>query len=165
MTASTQADLTSLGWWRWVTGVSRLHFEAVDDATLEKWRHVHNVIIPADPLSLEDVRERRQRFHLELGYVGDVLAGCSTVRPPMDDAGKATVIVRVLPEHRRQGIGGEFFQRELEHARAMGGKVIETVVLESNQDGLRFALSHGFVEIERYVLPGHAVPFIDLRLT
>jgi hypothetical protein len=42
--------------------------------------------------------------------------------------------------------------------------VIGTVVLETNQDGLRFALRHGFAEIERYVLPGDTVPFSDLRL-
>jgi hypothetical protein len=42
--------------------------------------------------------------------------------------------------------------------------VIETVVLTSNEDGLRFALRHGFVEIERYVLPGATIPYVHLRL-
>jgi hypothetical protein len=42
--------------------------------------------------------------------------------------------------------------------------VIETVVLASNEDGLRFARRHGFVEIDRYVLAGDAIPFVDLRL-
>jgi hypothetical protein len=42
--------------------------------------------------------------------------------------------------------------------------VIETVVLASNEDGLRFAQHHGFVEVERYVLPGDTIPFLELRL-
>ena len=41
---------------------------------------------------------------------------------------------------------------------------IETVVLESNTDGLSFALAHGFVEHDRYLLEGHTVQFIDLHL-
>jgi hypothetical protein len=43
--------------------------------------------------------------------------------------------------------------------------VIETVILTSNADGLRFAQAHGFVEVERYVLPGETVPWITLRLS
>jgi hypothetical protein len=42
--------------------------------------------------------------------------------------------------------------------------VIETVVLSSNLDGLRFAQKHGFVQIDRYLLPGDTIPWIDLRL-
>jgi len=49
-------------------------------------------------------------------------------------------------------------------ARELGAEVIETVVLSSNEDGLRFALKHGFVETERYLLPGDSIPWIDLRL-
>ncbi|MCJ1676786.1 hypothetical protein MTF65_05370 [Streptomyces sp. APSN-46.1] len=81
-----------------------LHMEQVDGdrAVLRDWRHVHNLIIPTAPLTLDEVRERAE--------------------------------------------------------------VIETVVLESNPDGLRFAVGHGFVEVERYLLPGDTVPFIDLRL-
>ena len=41
---------------------------------------------------------------------------------------------------------------------------IETVVLESNADGLRFARAHGFVEHDRYLLDGQTVPFVDLHL-
>lgn len=42
--------------------------------------------------------------------------------------------------------------------------MVDTVVLASNVDGLRFATNHGFVELERYVLPGDTIPFGDLRL-
>lgn len=131
---------------------------------VKDWQYVHNAIIPTDLLSLDDVRERVQRNHLEVAYLGEVLVGCSTVRPPTSDAPVATVIARVLPAHRRQGFGGEIYARGLARARELGAGVIETVVLESNPDGLRFAQRHGFVEIERYLLPGDSVPFIDLRL-
>ena len=87
------------------------------------------------------------------------------MRPPTSDNGAtATVIARILPEHRGQGLGGELYAQGLTVARELGAEVVETVVLESNPEGLRFALAHGFAEIERYVLPGDSVAFIDLRL-
>ena len=136
-----------------------------DDATLRDWQYVHNTIIPSHPLSLAEVRERAQRNHLEVAYRGDVLVGCSTVRPPTDETPAATVIARVLTAHRGQGFGQELYVRGLDRARKLGAKRIETVVLSSNEDGLRFALEHGFAETERYLLPGDTIPWIDLHLT
>jgi hypothetical protein len=37
-------------------------------------------------------------------------------------------------------------------------------VLASNDEGLRFALAHGFVEHDRYTLDADTIPFIDLHL-
>ncbi|GAA1184911.1 GNAT superfamily N-acetyltransferase [Kitasatospora gansuensis] len=140
-----------------------LRFEPVrGDVGLRDWQYVHNLIIPTDPLSLDEIRERAGRNRLEVAYLGDSLVGCSTVRPPAD--GTATVIARVLPAYRRQGIGARLFAHTLAYARSLGAGVIETVVLESNGDGLRFAEAQGFVEKERYLLPGDTVPYVDLRL-
>jgi GNAT superfamily N-acetyltransferase len=142
-----------------------LRFERpTDDATLEDWRHVHNVVIPTVSLSLGEVRERAQRNHLEVAYLGDVLVGNSTVWPPTDTTAAARVIARVLPGHRGRGIGEELYERALHRAEEMGAKVIGTVVLSSNTDGLRFAQKHGFVETERYVLPGQTIPWIELEM-
>jgi L-amino acid N-acyltransferase YncA len=86
------------------------------------------------------------------------------VRPPAGDTHTATVIARVLAAHRGQGFGTELYARGVDRARKLGAQTIETVVLSSNEDGLRFAEKHGFVEIERYLLPGDTVPRVDLRL-
>ncbi|MCM2417225.1 GNAT family N-acetyltransferase [Streptomyces sp. RKAG293] len=146
--------------------MSKLRIEQVGgEAAVEDWQHVHNLIIPTGPLSLDDVRERVRRNRLDVAYLGDVLVGCSTVRPPADDTSTATVIARVLPAHRGQGFGGEIYAEGLVQARKLGAEVIETIVLASNPDGLRFALAHGFVEFERYVLPGDTIAYITLRLS
>ncbi|MER5280451.1 GNAT family N-acetyltransferase [Streptomyces sp. NPDC002809] len=145
--------------------MTELSIEPVDgDAMLQDWQYVHNAIIPTAVLSLADVRERSGRNRLAVAYLGEVLVGCSTVRPPADSSTTATVIARVLPDHRGKGFGGQLYESGLAAARAVGAEVIETCVLESNPEGLRFALGRGFVETERYVLPGDSVPFIDLRL-
>jgi len=147
----------------------RLTFERVqpvDGATsLLDWQRIHNAIIPTAPLSAGDVVERAGRNHLEVAYLDGVAVGCSTVRPPTPDSTTATVIARILPEHRRRGLGDRLYQRALATARTLGAEAIETVVLASNADGLRFAVRHGFVEFDRYVLPGDTIAFVDLRLT
>lgn len=148
--------------------MSELRFVRVEAvggrAALLDWQHIHNLIIPTSPLSVAEIEERAGRNRLEVAYLGEVAAGCSTVRPPAGETVTATVIARVLPDHRRRGLGEQLYRRGLAAAREMGARVVETVVLASNDDGLRFALRHGFVEIDRYVLPGHAVAFVDLRL-
>ncbi|MEW2166612.1 GNAT family N-acetyltransferase [Streptomyces sp. NPDC007084] len=138
--------------------------EPDDDARLADWRHVHNVTVPPAALSLDEVRERVRRNRLAVAYLGDVLVGCTTVRPPADGSTTATVIARVLPGHRGRGFGEELYTRSLKRARALGAETIETVVLAANEPGLRFARQHGFVEIERYVLPGESAEWVDLRL-
>lgn len=131
---------------------------------LEEWRSIHNAIIPTAPLSAAEVTERAARNRLTVAYASGDLVGNATVRPPSQADGVATVIVRILPEHRRRGHGTAYLGAELGHARSMGARRIETVVLESNADGLAFALAHGFVEHDRYLLDGDTVPFIDLHL-
>ncbi|WP_290865217.1 GNAT family N-acetyltransferase [Hamadaea sp.] len=144
--------------------MSDLRFEPVEsDEVLLDWQHAHNLIIPTDPLSVEEIRVRAQRNRLAVAYAEDTLVGNYTVRPPADDPTTATVIARVLPEHRRHGHGEQIYQYAVGVAAELGATAVETVVLESNVDGLRFALRHGFTEIDRYVLDGHTTAFVDLR--
>ncbi|MFG2998898.1 GNAT family N-acetyltransferase [Streptomyces sp. NPDC048340] len=122
---------------------------------------------PRYPLRSRHGRPRPRALAQDGPYdfrVGDALVGCTTVRPPADDPTAATVIARVLPGHRGRGLGGALYAHGLEQARALGATVIETVVLASNTEGLHFARRRGFAEVDRYVLPGHTVAFVDLRL-
>ncbi|WSK26212.1 GNAT family N-acetyltransferase (plasmid) [Streptomyces sp. NBC_01298] len=138
--------------------------DAASEAALSDWQHVHNTVIPTTPLSLEDVRERSARNVLHIAHLGDTIVGCTTVRPPATGSSTATVIARVLPAYRGRGFGRELYSYALAQARSLGAEVIETVVLASNPEGLDFARRAGFIEFDRYVLPGDTVAFVDLRL-
>lgn len=131
---------------------------------LADWRLIHNAVIPTAPLSAEQVRERAGRNRLDVAYADGVPVGCSTVRPPDEETPAATVISRVLPEYRNRGYGTALYERGLAHARTLSEAGVETVVLASNTEGLRFARARGFVETERYLLPGDTVPFVTLLL-
>jgi GNAT superfamily N-acetyltransferase len=136
----------------------------VSDDTVADWCSIHNEVIPTDPLTLAQCAERADRYHLTLGYRDDVLVGNATVRPPQTTGGAAVVIVRILPPHRRQGLGSSYLVSALAEARSLGGLTIETVVLSSNEDGLRFAVRHGFVEFNLCTLDGAVIPYVELRL-
>lgn len=140
-----------------------LSYPVDGEKSLKDWQHVHNEIIPADALSLDEVRDRVGRYHLEVAYADSALVACSTVRPPGDD-GTATVIVRVLPEHRHQGYGRKLYARSLDAAYALGAKQVETIVWEPNVEGLKFAQANGFTETERCVPDGREAAYITLRL-
>lgn len=145
--------------------LSDLRIEPVDgDVAVRDWQYVHNVIIPSAALTLDEVHERVSRYVLEVAYLKDELVGCTTVRPPAEGETAATVIVRVLADFRRQGIGEVLYARALQQAQAFKAAGIETIVWASNMDGVRFAEAYGFAEVERYVLPGDEVAFITLRL-
>ncbi|MEV7394017.1 GNAT family N-acetyltransferase [Streptomyces sp. NPDC091215] len=145
--------------------MSRLRIEKVDgDATVHDWQYVHNLVIPTHHRSLDEVRERSQHNVLEVAYLDETLIGCTTVRPPTSEAPVATVIARVLPKHRGQGFGAELYECGLAQAGELGAEIIETVVLASNTDGLRFAQQRGFVKTDEYLLPGETIPWLDLRL-
>ncbi|MFF9816583.1 GNAT family N-acetyltransferase [Streptomyces sp. NPDC014006] len=135
----------------------------IGEDMLAEWRHVHNLIVPPAVMTPDEARDRLTRYRLTNAYLGDVLVGCSTVRPPRD--GVATVIARVLPPYRGQGIGSALYEDGLTHARLHGARIVETCVLAANAEGLRFAEARGFVETDRYVLDGESDQWIDLRLT
>jgi GNAT superfamily N-acetyltransferase len=134
-----------------------LRIEPVSDGTAETWREVHNLLIPASPLTADEVRERRNRHELTLAYVDGALVGNATLRPPRDDAklpATATVIVRVLPPYRRRGLGTAYLDAVVGRARTLGVSRIETHVLAANEEGAAFALARGFAEVERYDVDG-----------
>jgi hypothetical protein len=75
------------------------------------------------------------------------------------------VIARLFPAHCAQGFGEELYVRGPSQAGGLSAKVIETVVLSSSEDGLRFARKYALVEAERYLPPGGNHPWINLRLS
>ena len=64
----------------------RLRIVPVGPDTVTLWRDIHNAVIPAHPLTSDDVHERRTRNSLTLAYDGQELVGNATIRPPRPEA-------------------------------------------------------------------------------
>jgi len=118
-------------------------------ADLEAWILVRRRLLPNEPaVTVEQMRAQDgpQRLLL-LAELNGELAGSGLA--DRSDTGGAFVAPRVLPEHRRHGVGGAVLERLLEHARAFA---FESAVAHAAEPGaIEFARRHGFVESDREV--------------
>ena len=147
-----------------VFGADLLRVLPVAPERLAAWREVHNEIIPTSPLSQDEVAERATRHRLTVGTSAtpswaaprSVPRRGSRARHRHRSDPRAVPAARARHGVPRRGPGGR--------PRPGAEPDSETVVLETNADGLEFAVKRGFVEHERYVVDGQTVPFVDLHL-
>jgi mycothiol synthase len=127
---------------------------AESDADLETWRGVWNAVTPRDPsASLESIRRRierqPERLYL-LASVGTEAVGLGFAGPSQSPE-RTAVEVRVLPSHRRRGIGSKLLHALLEHAAALDPEYVSGMLLENDAESLRWAHNRGFAEYDRQV--------------
>ena len=139
--------------------VTQLDIVAVhDDATAKAWHVVDDATrpadVPADPLNevlprIQGRPETGERAELWFGTVdGQPVACGDVVFPVLDNADNASVNVRVLEEHRRQGYGSQLLERLVDRARADGrrriyGEVVEPLEGDDVPAGVEFAQALG----------------------
>jgi mycothiol synthase len=83
-----------------------------------------------------------------LAYSGEEAAGCGVGRPS-SLAGSLYAMARVLPEHRRQGVGSRLYEALSDHARSCGLASLWGRIGEEDAESLRFAERRGFEEVGR----------------
>jgi mycothiol synthase len=120
------------------------------DEDYELWRQVRLAVVPYERApSVPELREQRsgQRRYF-LAELDGKLAGSGTVGRS-DLAGAGSLAARVLPEHRRRGVGTALLRLLAEQAAAMGFGVAGTNI--DDPGSLRFAERYGFTEVDRQV--------------
>jgi mycothiol synthase len=126
---------------------------AETDADLIGWCDVWTAITPREPISLEVLKHRlaRQPERLYLvteengGVVGAGFAG------PSQSPERTALAVRVLPEHRRRGIGSELLERLVAHASQLTPEWVSGMVDESDAESVAWVQRRGFEEYGRQV--------------
>jgi mycothiol synthase len=118
-------------------------------ADLEEWRQVRLAVTPYERTdSVEELRRKATRGRLMLlAYRGGELAG-SGVGGKGDTAG-GFAIPRVLPEHRRHGVGTALLSALAEHVETLGLPDIGGHA--DDESALSFGRHFGFEEVGREV--------------
>ena len=126
---------------------------AETDADLAAYCDVWNAITPREPNELEDVKRRLERQPERLYLValeGDEVVGLGFCGPSQSPE-RTAIVVCVLPEHRRRGIGSELLDRVVAHAAQLGRPQISGMVFEDDPDSIAWVTNRGFEESQRQV--------------
>lgn len=83
-----------------------------------------------------------------LAYRGGTAAGIGVGRPS-SIAGSLYAMARVLPEHRRLGLGGALYAALSDHARVSGCTSLWGRIREDDAESRRFVRQRGFSEVGR----------------
>ena len=120
--------------------------EAETDDELELWRDVRKALLPNErTASIAELRTGGS-FML-LAFREGELAGSGSASK--SDTGGGAVFPRVLPEHRRNGIGTALLRRLASHAETCGYDEVGSLV--DDEGALAFARRFGFIETGRQV--------------
>lgn len=119
---------------------------AETDAELELWRSVRMALLPNERTASVAELRAGGNFML-LAYRDGELAGSGNATN--SDTGGGAVFPRVLPAHRRHGVGTTLLQRLAEQAVASGYDEVGSMV--DDEGSLAFAERFGFVENGRQV--------------
>ncbi len=122
----------------------------VTDEDYEQWRQVRIAVIPFE--RTQTVAELRagdspERLLL-LAREGDTVLGHGLAQRA-ESAGSGGVIPRVLPEHRRRGVGTALLHRLADHVASLGLPMLRASV--DDEPSLLFAQRFGFEEVNREV--------------
>ena len=122
----------------------------VTDEDYEQWRQVRIAVLPYErTASVDELRagDSPERL-MVLARIDGTLVG-SGMAQPSDTAGGGSVIPRVLPEHRRRGVGAALLDHLVAHVERLDLRVLRA---GADDDGsLAFAERFGFREVNREV--------------
>lgn len=126
---------------------------AESDADLAAYCDVWNAITPREPTALEDVKRRLKRQPERLYLVAleeEEVVGLGFCGPSQTPE-RTAVVVGVLPEHRRRGIGSELLDRVVAYAPELERPQISGMVFEDDPGSIAWVTNRGFEEYDRQV--------------
>ncbi len=123
---------------------------AETDADLEAWRQVKLRVLPGERApTVDELRAQADRLFV-LAEAGGALAG-SGIAGAADIAGRGFVAPRVLPEHRRRGVGTALLHELAAHCAGLGFRKAGALVDGADAGSVAFAKRFGFKEQRRDV--------------
>lgn len=122
----------------------------VTDEDYEDWRRVRMAVVPGERCdSVAELREQDSPARLMLLARVDGTVVGSGLADRSDSGSGGSVAPRVLPGHRRRGIGSALLRPLATHVGDLGLPELRASV--DDLESLRFAEHFGFVEIDRQI--------------
>jgi mycothiol synthase len=126
-------------------------------AELEAWAELKSRVVPNEPVTAEQLVATDEPGRLLLLATRDAtLAGCG-IAAPSHFGGRVFMAARVLPEHRRNGVGHELVRALAEHGRALGHDGVNGFVDAGDEPSIAFASSYGLEEVDYQLEQGRVV--------
>ena len=125
-------------------------FVCDSDDDYDAWRRVRMAVIPGErTATVAEMREQDSPDRLLMLATIDGTVVGSGVADRSDTAGGGFVAPRVLPEHRRRGVGSALLTALADHVAALGLPEVRSMV--DDPRSLGFAERFGFVEVDRQI--------------
>lgn len=131
-------------------------------ADVVAWAALKSIVVPNEPATAEQVRASDEAGRLLLLAERDgELAGCG-IGAPSSFGGRAFIAARVLPEHRRLGVGTALVRALSEHGRALGREGVNAFVYADEPHSIAFAEGLGLrgvdYQLEQVCVVGDEAP-------
>lgn len=118
-----------------------------DEADLEASMTIYNAVFPWEAVTMDEVRSfisQTLDYGDFVGSGGSVAVGVMPQRPDV-----AFVMLAVLPDHRRRGVGTALYQEVSTWLAERDVHRMDVPVHEDDEDAIAFAERRGFQEVER----------------
>jgi mycothiol synthase len=126
---------------------------AETDADLEGWAQVWNAITPREPNRLDEIKRRLERQPERLYVVAEEdgqIVGLGFAGPSQSPE-RTALVVGVLPDHRRRGIGSKVLDHLVAYAAELDPEWVSGTVFENDAESVEWARARGFEESGRQV--------------
>lgn len=128
----------------------------VSDDDYEAWRAVRLAVVPDERCqTVAEMRAQDSSERLLVLALVDGIVVASGLADRSDTAGAGFVMPRVLPGHRRRGVGSALLRALAEHCSGLD--VLRVVSSVDDEGSLVFTQRFGFVEVDREVEQVRAV--------
>ena len=118
------------------------------DADYETWASIKSRVVPNEPVTAKQLKDQAEdgRLLLVASLDGED-AGCG-IGARSDTRGRAFLAARVLPQHRRRGVGAELVRALVEHAGALGPASVSGFVDAAEPGSIAFAERYGLKQVD-----------------
>jgi mycothiol synthase len=132
------------------------------DADVAAWAELKTTVVPNEPVTAEQILGNDEPGRLlVLAELDGVLAGCG-IAAPSHFGGRAFIAARVLPAHRRKGVGTALVSVLADHARSLGRDGVNSFVYADEPHSLAFVERLGLhdadYQLEQVRLVGEEPP-------